>query len=159
MLVLWLVLRAFVFESFSVPSPSMAPTLKPGDRVLVSKLSYHLHDVRRGDIVVFHRPPEIQADPNVKNLVKRVIALPGETLELRDGRLLINGHPLIEPYLPRSVVTDGLKTQKLPPGRYWVMGDNRGDSADSRVFGSIPRSLIVGRAFLHVWPPSSVGLL
>jgi signal peptidase I len=155
---LWFVIRAFLFQSFYIPSPSMAPALQPGDRVLVSKMSYRLHDVNRGDIVVFKRPPHLQAGPEVKDLVKRVIGLPGDTVEARDGQMIVNGKALDEPYIAQGAVTTPVAPTHIPPKHYWVMGDNRSVSEDSRYFGSISGSSIVGRVFFQVWPVSSAGL-
>jgi signal peptidase I len=137
----------------------MEPTLKPGDRVLVNKLSYDLHSIHRGDIVVFKRPPSEAGNPAIKDLIKRVVGLPGETIEQIDGRVYINGHPLKESYLPDGTVTTNLPRRVVPPGTYFVMGDNRSNSSDSRFIGPIPGSLIVGRAFIRVWPLSSLDLL
>ncbi|MBV8235720.1 MAG: signal peptidase I, partial [Acidimicrobiia bacterium] len=159
MLVLWLIIRAFLFQSFYIPSPSMAPALVPGDRVLVSKLSYRLHDIHRGDIVVFKRPPHLEAGPEVKDLVKRVIGLPGDTVEARDGEVIVNGTALTEPYVPKGAVTTSVAPTHIPAHHYWVMGDNRSVSEDSRYFGSISQSLIVGRVFFQIWPFSHIGLI
>ena len=153
-----LIIKAFVLQAFFIPSESMTPTLQVHDRVLVNKLSYHLHAVHRGDIVVFRRPPN-ERQP-INDLIKRVIGLPGETVQTRDGHVLINGAPLNEPYLPPGTYS-GNQDQPvtIPAGYYWVMGDNRTNSSDSRVFGAIPKSLIVGRAFVKVWPISSITFL
>jgi len=134
----------------------MVPTLKVGDRVLVNKLSYKFHDVHRGDIVVFDAPPAAQAG-NIKDLVKRVIGLPGETLEARDGKVYVNGRLLEEPYLPKGTPTTNLPPTKVPAGSVFVMGDNRTASKDSRIFGAVKESSIVGRVFLRIWPPGSIG--
>ncbi len=160
-------LRTFVVQSFWIPSVSMAPTLQVGDRVIVNKLSYRIHSVHRGDIVVFARPPlENQA---YADLVKRVIGLPGETISSRDGHIYIDDRRLAEPWLPPgpdsfSGALPGDPNPeynlpgpvKIPPGEYYVMGDNRTDSEDSRFFGPIPEGLIVGRAVAVVWPLSHV---
>jgi signal peptidase I len=160
-------LRTYVIQSFYIPSPSMVPTLAVGDRIMVNKLSYDLHDVHRGDIVVFKRPPlEMQDFPD---LVKRVIGLPGENVSSKDGHIYINGKPLNEPWLPNSpssytgALPDDQHPQfnmpgpvKVPADEYFVMGDNRTDSEDSRFFGPIPKSLIVGRAMAVVWPISQI---
>jgi signal peptidase I len=159
MVVLWVIIRAFLFQSFYIPSPSMTPALKPGDRVLVSKLSYRLHDIHRGDVVVFKRPPHVQAGPEVKDLVKRVIGLPGDTVEARDGQLIVNGKILKEPYVAKGASTTAVSPQHIPAKHYWVMGDNRTVSEDSRYFGSIAGDLIVGRVFFQVWPVSSLGFV
>ena len=154
-----LVIKTFLFQAFYIPSESMEPTLKPGDRVLVNKLSYDLHDIHRGDIVVFKRPPAEAGNPAIKDLIKRVIGLRGETIEQIGGKVYINGQPLKESYLPAGTYTTNLRRQVVPPGEYFVMGDNRSNSSDSRFIGPIPGSLIVGRAFIRVWPLSSIDLL
>jgi signal peptidase I len=163
-----LVVRAYVVQTFYIPSASMEPTLMIGDRILVDKLSYHLHAVHRGDIVVFAKPPLEPAAPGVKDLVKRVIGLPGETISSADGEVWIDGKPLAEPWLPKGTITTGITGEipgcirvaggcKIPAGEYFVMGDNRGDSSDSRVFGPIPKSLIVGRVVFRIWPIDRIG--
>ena len=175
-----LLIKTFLLQAFYIPSDSMNPTLVQRDRVLVNKLSYHFHDVHRGDIVVFKRPPG-ENDPKIKDLIKRVIGLPGDTIEGRDGQILIDGRALHEPYTAtNSPMADfpipgdcertfgagncvqspsGHLAVKIPKGRFFVMGDNRGNSKDSRVFGPIAKSLIVGRAFIRVWPLSKITLL
>jgi signal peptidase I len=156
--------RTFVVQTFYIPSGSMIPTLQVGDRILVDKLSYHLHGVGRGDIVVFTKPPLEQQ--NISDLVKRVIGLPGETISAAGGQIYINGKLLKEPWLqpgvkslpgPNPVPFNLDKPYKIPAGEYYVMGDNRTDSEDSRYFGPIPRSIIVGRAFIRIWPLSHIG--
>jgi signal peptidase I len=155
-----LVIKTFLFQAFYIPSESMEPALRPGDRVLVNKLSYHFHAIHRGDVVVFKRPPSEASDPSIKDLIKRVIGLPGETIEARNGKVFINGKQLDEPYLaPGSGATTSLPPTVVPPNDYFVLGDNRINSKDSRFIGPIPRSLIVGRAFVRVWPLSKIGLL
>ena len=149
-------LRAFVVQTYFIPSASMEPTLMIGDRILVDKLSYHLHGVGRFDIVVFAKPPKEDADPSITDLVKRVIGLPGDVISSRGGQVYIDGRLLHEPFLPPGTVTTGIVTQKVPPNEYFVMGDNRSDSQDSRYFGPISRSLLVGRVVLRIWPPSRV---
>jgi signal peptidase I len=157
-----LIVRAFLLASFFIPSESMLPTLKVGDRVLVNKASYRLHNVHRGDVVVFDRPPGIVADENIKDLVKRVIGLPGETVEFIDDQVVIDGHLLKEPYLtpgtPSKPKTLGEKIV-IPKDSVLVLGDNREDSKDGRFFGPIPIKIIVGRAFVVYWPSGNVGYL
>jgi signal peptidase I len=153
-----LLIKTFLLQAFYIPSDSMNPTLVQRDRVLVNKLSYHFHDVHRGDIVVFKRPPG-ETDPKIKDLIKRVIALPGETVEGRDGQIMIDGRVLKEPYTAKASPMSDFPARKIPNGHYFVMGDNRGNSKDSRVFGPIAKSLIVGRAFIRVWPISKITLL
>ncbi len=154
-----LIIKTFLFQAFYIPSESMTPTLLKNDRVLVNKLSYHLHSVHRGDIVVFKAPKGI--DPGIKDLVKRVIALPGETVEGRsDGHVYIDGRMLSEPYLPRGTITEPtFAARRIPADCYWVMGDNRGNSKDSRVFGCIRKSEIVGRVFFRIWPLNRLDIL
>jgi len=151
--------RVYVAQMFYIPSGSMLPTLQIGDRIVVDKLSYRLHGVGRGDVVVFRRPPLEQAD--YSDLVKRVIGLPGDTVASVDGKVYINGQPLAEPWLPDLPVTspsplpDGFSLAHpftVPAGEYFVMGDNRTDSEDSRYFGPIAKDLIVGKMAFKVWP-------
>jgi signal peptidase I len=178
-LVVAVIIKTFLFQAFYIPSPSMEPTLKVGDRVLVNKLSYQLHDVHRSDIVVFERPSsDVQTvegcDGNpvtitppqnleeVHDLIKRVVALGGDTVESRGGHLFVNGQALAEPYLPVSMTTPVFDTFsspciRVPKGDVFVLGDNRINSSASNKFGPIPESLIVGRAFVRVWPLGSIG--
>jgi signal peptidase I len=149
--------RAFIVQTYFIPSASMEPTLLVGDRILVNKLSYHLHGVGRGDIVVFAKPPK-EVDPAIKDLVKRVIGLPGDVIWSSHGRVYVNGRPLSEPWLVPGTVTTGLTRQTVPAHEYFVMGDNRSDSEDSRFFGPIPGSLIVGRVVFRIWPLSRLHL-
>jgi len=151
------VIKTFLFQAFYIPSLSMAPTLKVNDRVLVNKLSYDVHDVNRGDVVVFESPPN--EGSATKDLIKRVIGLGGETVEARDGRIVIDGQVLDEPYLQSDIRTGDFEKITIPPDHLWVMGDNRANSRDSRFYGAIPESLIVGRAFVRVWPVTALGLL
>ena len=154
--------KTFVLQTFFIPSASMEPTLNIGDRVFVNKLAYSFHSVHRGDVVVFTLPPGESAGTGVDDLIKRVIGLPGETVEARQGRIYINGRPLAEPWLPKGVSpVAGLPLEKtrVPPNDYFLMGDNRGNSSDSRHFGPIPGNLIVGRAFVRIWPFSRLGFL
>jgi signal peptidase I len=152
--------RTYVAQMFYIPSGSMLPTLQIGDRIVVDKLSYHFHAVDRGDIVVFRRPPLELA--NYSDLVKRVIGLPGDTIASVDGRIMVNGRFLAEPWLPNpppETLPSPLSAPyslnhpyRVPAGDYYVMGDNRTDSEDSRYFGPIPRSLIVGKMAFKAWP-------
>jgi signal peptidase I len=162
-----ILLRTFVIQSFYIPSASMAPTLEVGNRIVVDKLSYHLHSINRGDIVVFARPP--LEDQQYADLVKRVIGLPGETISAKDCTVYINDKPLNEPWLPKGPDSctralpgdanpqyDMPGPVHIPAGEYYVMGDNRTDSEDSRFFGPISSSLIVGRAVAVVYPFSQI---
>jgi signal peptidase I len=152
------VVKTFLIQAFFIPSGSMLPTLHEDDRVLVNKLSYDLHDVNRGDLVVFERP-EGESPGQIRDLIKRVVGLPGERIESRDGRVYIDGQLLEEPYLDDATETTNLEPQTVPDGHVFVMGDNRDDSMDSRVFSAIDEDLIVGRAFVRVWPLPDLALL
>ncbi len=147
--------RVYVVQTYYIPSASMEPTLQVGDRIVVDKLSYHFQSVHRGDIIVFRRPPAETADL-VPDLVKRVIGLPGETISGRDGNVYINDRRLPEPWLPTidQGSTDTFGPVKIPQGDYFVMGDNRKVSYDSRDWGPLPRSYIVGKVVMRIWPLS-----
>ncbi len=157
------VIKVFLFQAYYIPSPSMEPSLGIGDRVIVNKLSYKLHDVNRGDMIVFENPST--AEGEISDLIKRVVALPGETLQVQDGKVYIDGNIMIEPYLdgsentfdfnmPAGCIgsTELINQCVVPDGYVFVMGDNRGNSRDSRIFGPVDIETIVGRAFVKVWP-------
>lgn len=149
-------LRVFVIASFYIPSESMEPTLHgcsgcQPDRVLVDKLSYRFGRMARGDVIVFSRPPSLPVPD--EDLIKRVIGLPGETVSGHGGSVYIDNRRLIETYLnPKCPGTADFSPVHVPPDRYFVMGDNRCNSSDSRYFGTIARSSVVGRAIAVVWP-------
>jgi signal peptidase I len=150
-------LRAYVVAPYYIPSASMETTLHgcPGcnnDHVLVNKLSYHLHPIHRGDVVVFHRPVAWTVPDKV--LIKRVIGLPGDVLTSRAGIVYVNGIQLAEPYIDEQCQngTSGLPPTTVPAHDVFVMGDNRCQSADSRTYGPVDESNVIGRAFLIVWP-------
>src|SRR5437868_3935380 len=175
--------KTFVAQAFYIPSGSMIPQLNIGDRVVVSKVSYDLHDPNRGDIIVFDAPPRAPGvsnkskgtgagrvvrdifesigilQPSTEEYIKRVIGLPGETVQGKDGHVFINGRELVEPYLPPGTTTSDFGPVTVPQGGLWVMGDNRSNSSDSRVFGTIRRRTVVGRAILRVWPASRAAFL
>ena len=158
-LLLALGLRAFVFQAFWIPSTSMVPTLDVGDRILVLKAFFNWHQLREGDIVVFSHPPRDQCGgPAQADLVKRVIALPGQTIYSADGILYVDGRRLREPYLPPDdplgpPIPDATRQHPfhVPPGEFYVMGDNRAISCDSRFWGPIKGSTIIGRAVMLLW--------
>ena len=179
-LILALLIKTFLIQAFYIPSGSMEHTLDVGDRVLVNKVVYHLHPPRRGDIIVFSDPhPNLQPhrswwsafihwltdglgvtqNPN-KDFIKRVIGLPGETVEIRHGVVMVNGSPLTEHYLGPVPSVRDFPAHRVPKNSLFVMGDNRGDSNDSTgTLGDIPLDKVVGRAFVIIWPPSRIGLL
>jgi signal peptidase I len=190
-----LLIQAFVIKPYQIPSPSMEPTLDVGQRVLVNRFIYHLHDPGIGDIVVFHPPtgatgggpecggkhtsnqacPKPDAKESDQNFIKRIVAGPGDELKI------VNGHPIVrsqvstkdwrndvpphESYIDpcragtSSVPCNLRKPIKIPPDDYFMMGDNRGKSDDSRLWGPVPKSWIIGEAFLTYWPPDRIGFL
>ena len=143
-------MRAYVVQGYWTTSGSMEETLQVRDRVLVNRLSYRLHDVRRGDIVVFEKPTGVNSDAD--DLIKRVMALEGETIEARDNALYVDGHRVLETYLAPDEVIRDFGPVLVPENHIFVMGDNRDNSSDSRVFGSIPEETIIGRATVLYWP-------
>jgi signal peptidase I len=149
------VLRWLVVQAFYIPSASMEPTLEIGDRVLVNKLAYRFGEPERGDIVVFERPPN-SASGVVDDLIKRVVGLPGETIEAHDDVVFVNGQPLDEPWLPEGTVTPEFQPFEIGEGEVFVLGDNRPNSEASNRFGPIDDDLIVGRAFVRIWPLSRI---
>jgi len=172
-----IVLKTFVVQAFYIPSGSMEPTLKPGDRVLVNKL---FDSPSRGDIVVFENPkPTPQPDQGIvggffhwiseglgfvkpvdEDIIKRVIGLPGETVELRNGKLFVDGKEIPQPYLKGPVDTRDYGPVTVPEGDLFVLGDNRLNSNDSRFgLGFVPMGKVVGEAFVIIWPPSRMGWL
>jgi signal peptidase I len=151
--------RPVVASPFYVGSGSMVPTLKVWDRVLINKLAYDLEEPQRGDIVLLEDPAGGE-DP----LIKRVVGLPGDTLEIRNGALFVNGEPTNEPYLHRKPCVRGMPKTcsfgpvRVPENLYFVMGDNRANSGDSRFFGPVPEKDLIGEALFRFWPPGRVGL-
>jgi signal peptidase I len=147
--------RPFVMEAFWIPSGSMIPTLEIGDRVLVNKFIYRFTDPRRGDIIVFE-----SVDNSNEDLIKRVVGLPGDKIAVRGGKLFVNGEPQKEPYTNKKLPDRSFYARMtVPKNHVFVMGDNRGNSADSRVFGPLPEKNIEGEAFLRFWPPDRIGWL
>jgi signal peptidase I len=164
-MVVWLVvlfygLRTFVVEGFEIRGHSMEQTLENNERVLVLKFVYTFRDIKQGDVIVFKFPD----DPK-RRFVKRVIGVPGDTVAMVDGDVFVNGMRIDEPYvhissLSRTGASQNLKPTKVPKGEYYVLGDHRNVSSDSRSsMGAIPRHFIVGKAVLRFWPPTDMGLL
>ncbi len=147
--------RPFVMEAFWIPSGSMIPTLEIGDRVLVNKFIYRFTDPDRGDIIVFQ-----SVDNSDEDLIKRVVGLPGDKIAVRGGKLFVNGEPQKEPFTNKKLPDRSFYAKTtVPKNHVFVMGDNRANSADSRVFGPLPEKNIEGEAFLRFWPPDRIGLL
>jgi len=177
-----LVLQAFVVKPYQIPSQSMEPTLDVGQRVLVNRFLYHLTDPSIGDIIVFHPPagaengvqcgaphPDVQAcdtptpGRSDQNFIKRIVAGPGDTLSVRNGHPVVNGvEKTDEPYIVPCGSAPACNLPEritIPPDHYFMMGDNRGASDDSRFWGPVPREWIIGKAFATYWPPDRVGIL
>ena len=152
-----LLVRTSVLQAFYIPSESMVPTFEIDDRVVVDKLSSRFRPIRRGSIVVFQRPAR-SVGGGTEDLVKRVIAMAGDTVEGRGGTVYLNGKALDEPYLRVAASTYNLPATTIGKGDLWVMGDNRDNSADSRVFGPIRVTSVVGRVVVRAWPPGRIGL-
>ncbi len=183
-LVIAIVIKSFLVQAFFIPSSSMVPTLEVGDRILVNRLAYRFGDIERGDIIVFADPTPTRQDRGVvgglvhwlgegigvvrpadDDFIKRVIALPGETWEMRNGVTYVDGRRLSEPYVNRADLdTRSFGPETVPDGMLFVMGDNRNHSGDSRFpppggLGYIPIDRVIGQAFVIIWPPSRAGWL
>ncbi len=147
--------RPFVVEAFYIPSESMVPTLKVQDRVLVNKFIYRFSEPQRRDIVVFQ-----SVEGGGEDLIKRVVGVPGDEISVRGGTLLVNGEPQREPYVNKKFPDRStFAPTKVPKGHYFMMGDNRANSRDSRYFGPVPKKNIEGEAFLRFWPLDRIGSL
>lgn len=169
-LVLAVLVKTLAFQAFYIPSESMVETLQVNDRVLVNKISYRVGEPQRGDVVVFDRTPDtdeslfgallrnlaesIGVRTPEADLIKRVVALPGETIEIRQNTVFVDGVVIEEGYLAEATRTSRMDPITIPEGEFFVMGDNRSRSLDSRSFGTISRDEIVGRAFVIIWPTS-----
>ncbi len=152
-LLLALLIRGFLVETYLVYGPSMEPSLHEGERLLVNKLVYRFRDPSPGEIVVFNEPGN-----NGRNLVKRVVAVSGQKMEIKDGDVFVDGDRMSEKYVI-SASNDSLSAHEVPDETVFVMGDNRGNSLDSRYFGPVPHEYVRGRAFIIFWPLSSFTVL
>ena len=150
--------RFFIAEPRFIPSPSMVPTLAVGDRLLIEKVSYHLHPPTQGDIVVFEPPPQLQAYGyrTSQAFIKRVIGLPGQQVRVSQGKVYVNGKPLAENYILEAPQYE-MPSVTVPADQIFVMGDNRNDSNDSHVWGFLPIENVIGRAALRFWPLEKAG--
>lgn len=181
-----LLIKTFLLQAFYIPSASMEPTLVEGDRVLVEKVSYRFGGPERGDVVVFEKdmvtgalPVDAQEEERSfvegivdsirglfgfptgteQDFIKRVIAVAGDKVEGRDGRVYVNDEPVDEPYLTEGQQTSPFAPAEIPEGKIFVMGDNRNNSDDSRNFGPVDADTVVGHAFLLIWPPNDFDTL
>lgn len=160
-IVLALGIRQFVAEARFIPSGSMIPTLQIDDRLVVEKISYRFNPPKRGDIIVFRAPQKALDAAQVQGkaaYIKRVIGLPGETVEVKDGKVFINGQALEEDYI-QSPPTYILEKEVVPADEYLVLGDNRNSSSDGHVWGFLSKDAIIGRAVVRFWPPNRIGSL
>jgi signal peptidase I len=151
-----LLVRTFVFQTFFIPSGSMEPTLYKGDRILVDKLAVDFGTIHTGDILVFKAPPDVKKDCGdpVADLVKRVIGLPGDHLTSRGNTIYVNGSPLKENWSHFEPLGPPIGKVTVPKGQYVMMGDWHDNSCDSRTWGTVPRSDIIGKVFMKFWPLS-----
>ena len=176
-LVVAVLIKTFLIQPFFIPSRSMVPTLLVDDRVMVSKVNYRVGEPQRNDVVVFENPWRLdEPDESIPervvravlealgirtsstdDLIKRIIAVEGDTVEIRANQLILNGEPLDEPYLAEGSVMPDMESRTIPSGHLWMMGDNRSESSDSRVFGPVPETDIIGEAFVRIWPLSRLG--
>jgi signal peptidase I len=178
-----LLIQAFLVKPYQIPSESMEPTLDVGQRVLVDRVSYHFGDPQIGDIVVFHPPegadsmrcevphagqgtpracPEPTPQESGSNFIKRIVAGPGDRLSIKNGHAVVNGVMAKEDFTNPCGGGESCnfpKTITIPPNDYFMMGDNRGSSDDSRFWGPVPRDWIIGEAFFTYWPPDRIGFL
>jgi len=153
-LLIFFVVQNFIAQPYQILQVSMEHTLEPGQYVLVDKLSPHFSDYKRGDVIVFEPPAGIQEDGQNIPFIKRVVAVGGDTVEVKDGTVWVNGAKLSEPYVFEGQSTDPITGQtvwKVPTGYLFVMGDHRQESQDSRAFGPIAKSTVIGRAWVRYW--------
>jgi len=145
----------FLYQPVKVEGTSMAPRLRDQDRLFINKFAYNFEKIGRDDVVVFYYPRDVQ-----KSYIKRIIGLPGDTVRIEDGQVFVNGQPLDEPYVPdRYRDVRSMEALKVPPGEYFVMGDHRSISSDSRDFGPVERKLIYGKAAFVYWPREEMGVV
>jgi signal peptidase I len=149
-------IRQFVAEARYIPSGSMLPTLQINDRLIVDKLSYRFNSPHRGDIVVFSPTDALEKQNFHDAFIKRVIGLPGDKIEVKEGKVYVNGQPIRENYIEEAPQYQ-METKVVPADAYLVLGDNRNNSYDSHYWGFVPRDRIIGRAVVRFWPPNRVG--
>ncbi len=150
--------RTFVFQTFYIPSSSMNPTLWKGDRIVVNKLSVEFGTINIGDILVFKAPPDVAKDcsDKVTDLVKRVIGLPGDRLYSKGNLIYVNGKVLDQKWTVWRTLGEPIAPTTVPAGHYFMMGDSHDNSCDSRTWGTVPRSDLIGKVFVRIWPLTSI---
>jgi signal peptidase I len=150
--------RTFVFQTFYIPSSSMNPTLWKGDRIVVNKLSVEFGTINIGDILVFKAPPDVAKDcsDKVTDLVKRVIGLPGDRLYSKGNTIYVNGKKLDQKWSVWRTIGVPITPTTVPAGHYFMMGDWHSMSCDSRTWGTVPRSDLIGKVFVRIWPLKSI---
>ena len=151
--VLAIIIRMFIIEPYYIPTGSMEPTLMVNDRIIVSKVNYHFTEPKRGDIVVFKYPKD-----TTRSFVKRLIGLPGDVVEIKDSMLYVNGQATPEEYLPLGLEYADFGPVQVPENNYFMLGDNRDNSEDSRYWGFLPQDLMVGKAVFIYWPVERLSL-
>jgi signal peptidase I len=151
-------IRTFVAEARYIPSSSMEPTLEINDRLIIEKVSYRLHPPKRGDVVVFSPTEALKKQDFKDAFIKRVIGLPGDTVEVKNGKVFVNGKSLTENYI-EAPPDYHFTPVKVPENQYWVLGDNRNNSYDSHYWGFVPRQNLIGKATVRFWPLNRLGSL
>ena len=154
-IVIFFLLQATVQKS-SVNGYSMEPGLQDGQQLLINKVVYYFHEPERGDVIILHPPPPYS--PKATPFIKRIIALPGDTIEVKNGAVYVNGSKLDEPYI-KEPPTYNFQQKKIPENEYFVLGDNRNNTNDSHNSWTVPRQNIIGKAWLSIWPPGEWGLV
>ncbi|BAY86830.1 signal peptidase I [Calothrix parasitica NIES-267] len=159
-LVLAFFIRTFIAEPRYIPSDSMLPTLETGDRLVIEKISYRFNSPKFGDIVVFQPPPELQRRGYSQDqaFIKRIIGTPGDTLKIDDGKVYLNGNILQEDYIKEPPL-QAFQLVRVPQNQYFMMGDNRNDSNDSRYWGFLPKKNMIGKAIFRFWPLGRIGAI
>jgi len=157
-LVLALILKATVVQAYVIPTPSMVPTVQPGDRIFGLRFVYWFRDPKVGDIIAFKPPPAATTERRTPSFLKRVIATEGDVIEVHDGKVYLNGKSLVEPYIAEPPMYE-MPAERVPKGMLFVLGDNRNNSFDSHRWQFLPRRNVQAKAVFRFWPPRRIGLV